>query len=206
MSPEFFEEESQHEPLTTQLDIWSLGCTFLEVLTGRLPYNRYKSNTEILEQILTDVPPDLDESFDSPREAFSESYVESIKKLAKQCWLPAPARPLPWELYDKLSPLIVHAAESAPGSGSVSPTLSSNTSEDDDFGLEELRKGIDTGRITSAIFTRVYIPSMSSYYQDQLNNWCDRVRVNHVRFSITQTAYRDQNGLSMFQATPICRF
>ncbi|KDN50026.1 hypothetical protein RSAG8_01362, partial [Rhizoctonia solani AG-8 WAC10335] len=187
MSPEYF-EESQPAALTRESDIWSLGCTFLEVMTGRLPYGRYKSNTEVLEQILTGVSPDLG-VLEYPV-AELETYPGFISQLAKKCWLPAPKRPnsshISKELYkwDVMDYRLTFGAN-APGS----------------VGSSSMR-GDATDGATARLYIHPFIPVHISHWRNELNIWCDRVHVRHIRFTSTQTAHRDGEDDAMFQAVP----
>ncbi|CAE6527670.1 unnamed protein product [Rhizoctonia solani] len=53
------------------------------------------------------------------------------------------------------------------------------------------------------IFTRIYTPSSGSLFRDQLNIWCDRVHIGHIRFSTNKSSYRDSHGHQLYEAIPI---
>ncbi|CAE7203799.1 unnamed protein product [Rhizoctonia solani] len=55
----------------------------------------------------------------------------------------------------------------------------------------------------SPIFTRVYTPERNSEYKDQLQIWCDRMKIGHIGFRTIKTEYRDDYGHVLFQAVPI---
>ncbi|KAH7330686.1 hypothetical protein B0J17DRAFT_771888 [Rhizoctonia solani] len=55
----------------------------------------------------------------------------------------------------------------------------------------------------SSLFTRVYTPSNKAAFIDQLNCWCDRIHIGHIRFITSQTAYRDRQGHLLYTAVPI---
>ncbi|EUC56492.1 hypothetical protein RSOL_180690 [Rhizoctonia solani AG-3 Rhs1AP] len=52
-------------------------------------------------------------------------------------------------------------------------------------------------------FTRVYTANRSSNYRDQLNVWCDRIGIAHLRFNTDLVAQRDEHGHLLYQALPI---
>ncbi|KAG8712095.1 hypothetical protein FRC11_001040, partial [Ceratobasidium sp. 423] len=51
MSPEYFEESSPGIR-TTQLDLWSFGCTLFEVITGFLPHPQCKNDAQVLQKLV----------------------------------------------------------------------------------------------------------------------------------------------------------
>ncbi|KEP51388.1 putative dsrm domain protein [Rhizoctonia solani 123E] len=55
----------------------------------------------------------------------------------------------------------------------------------------------------AAIFTRTYTPKRGSQYRDQLNIWCDRMGIAHIRFVTDPTSQRDTQDHPLFQAFPI---
>ncbi|EUC65607.1 hypothetical protein RSOL_448440, partial [Rhizoctonia solani AG-3 Rhs1AP] len=48
---------------------------------------------------------------------------------------------------------------------------------------------------SAPVCTRVYIPDQALQYKNQLNNWCDRVRIQHIAFNTNPTVHRDPQGL-----------
>ncbi|KAJ1310762.1 hypothetical protein OPQ81_009283 [Rhizoctonia solani] len=54
-----------------------------------------------------------------------------------------------------------------------------------------------------SIVTRIYTPNKSSDFKDQLNIWCDRVHIAHIKFNTTKTNYRDEYGHQLYEAVPI---
>ncbi|CAE6408419.1 unnamed protein product [Rhizoctonia solani] len=200
MSPEFFEGE----PLTTQSDMWSLGCTFLEIITGRLPYYRFKSNTEVLGQILSDVYPDLGESFESPK-GLRKDFVEFTHQLAKRCWLPALNRPTIQELQEVLSAYNFGSTQATPktprtldvlskiaGGGfrgkAIPGDLAGQAIFTRDPGMSSYDAGSTSKRFDDDLDVprrREYVPNRSSSWKDQLDNWCDRVKLSHIQFTTT---------------------
>ncbi|CAE6512386.1 unnamed protein product [Rhizoctonia solani] len=55
----------------------------------------------------------------------------------------------------------------------------------------------------AAILTRTYTPNRSSQFKDQLNIWCDRLGIAHIRFVTDLTSQRDEDGHQLYQAFPI---
>ncbi|CAE6430112.1 unnamed protein product [Rhizoctonia solani] len=51
MSPEYFDESSPGTR-TTQLDLWSFGCTLFEVITGFLPHPQCKNDAQVLQKLV----------------------------------------------------------------------------------------------------------------------------------------------------------
>ncbi|KAG9103447.1 hypothetical protein FRC06_010753 [Ceratobasidium sp. 370] len=58
MSPELFSPDGQAVKPTVKSDIWALGCTFLEVMTRKLPYFQYKHDAKVTQKILEGELPD----------------------------------------------------------------------------------------------------------------------------------------------------
>ncbi|CAE6435107.1 unnamed protein product [Rhizoctonia solani] len=53
------------------------------------------------------------------------------------------------------------------------------------------------------ICTRVYTPERTFEFKDQLNTWCDRVDIGHIRYSTNATNYRNEHNQLLYQAVPI---
>ena len=59
MAPEVIEMKGQ---VTSACDIWSLGCTVIELLTGNPPYinlNPFTAMTRIVEERMPPLPPNI---------------------------------------------------------------------------------------------------------------------------------------------------
>ncbi|KAH7334633.1 hypothetical protein B0J17DRAFT_85505 [Rhizoctonia solani] len=56
--------------------------------------------------------------------------------------------------------------------------------------------------IMPGIYTRIYTANQESQFKNQLNIWCDRVRLGHIHFITDQTQHRDENGHRLYQAIP----
>ncbi|CAE6411674.1 unnamed protein product [Rhizoctonia solani] len=57
--------------------------------------------------------------------------------------------------------------------------------------------------MTSLVCSRIYTPERTSGFRDQINNWCDRVRIPHIQFNTSETTYLDEAGHKLYQAVPI---
>ncbi|KAG8710035.1 hypothetical protein FRC08_017705 [Ceratobasidium sp. 394] len=93
MSPELFEDG--HEMiLTWASDIWALGCTLYEVVTGNLPYSDCKHDIEVVRRIKRGTPPGRQDKQANP------SYLWPVIEV---CWTVAPdGRPSAYEILKEI--------------------------------------------------------------------------------------------------------
>ncbi|KAJ1305947.1 hypothetical protein OPQ81_010664 [Rhizoctonia solani] len=54
----------------------------------------------------------------------------------------------------------------------------------------------------NSIFTRSYTPQ-GSQYKHELNVWCDRIGIGHIRFVTDLTDQCDEHGHQLYQSFPI---
>ncbi|KAG8703726.1 hypothetical protein FRC08_002666 [Ceratobasidium sp. 394] len=86
MSPERFAPDEQAAKPTVNSDIWALGCTFLEILTRKLPYFQYKHDAKVTQRILQGELPDLQPQVDD-----RTATNNTIWNIMHQCWEKSPA-------------------------------------------------------------------------------------------------------------------
>ncbi|KAG8898424.1 hypothetical protein FRB99_007442 [Tulasnella sp. 403] len=77
-SPELFVPESLP---TLESDVWAWGCLFLEIVTGRAPYDDIPLEGRVIHQITQNVPPATLSSAKCP---------EHVKTILRQCWSTQP--------------------------------------------------------------------------------------------------------------------
>ncbi|KAG9124119.1 hypothetical protein FRC07_012764 [Ceratobasidium sp. 392] len=69
--------------LTTASDVWALGCTLMEILSGATPYGRYKHELRVRRAIIQgESPGSIDPSL--------EYGFSSISPILEQCWALSP--------------------------------------------------------------------------------------------------------------------
>ncbi|KAG8768489.1 hypothetical protein FRC12_005522 [Ceratobasidium sp. 428] len=120
-SPERLKLEAggYEESSLAQFDIWSLGCTLLEVLTGCLPYSKYKYDPKVVRGIVNKEPPGhVDQvtlSFDKLSSSGAESNLTCkifLQELIRSCWNDVHERPLSKDLLEKpLAELVGHLTQ-----------------------------------------------------------------------------------------------
>ncbi|KAF8602272.1 kinase-like protein [Ceratobasidium sp. AG-I] len=104
MAPELLlrtDSESNHGVLkTTQTDVYALGMTMLEILTGKVPYTKYAQDFAIFNALVKKQPPDRPEVLND-----QTAQAETMWRLLLQCWDHTPAaRPsAPWVLTQVLN-------------------------------------------------------------------------------------------------------
>ncbi|CAE6414605.1 unnamed protein product [Rhizoctonia solani] len=113
MSPEYVNNESIP---TTQSDVWSLGCTFFEVITGCLPYHKHKSHVRILELLLSGVDPNLNEDIPTVISVIDLRTAQLAWQLIKKCWRPTEERPVAKQLLQELDSLLNNSRPLGPAS------------------------------------------------------------------------------------------
>ncbi|KAL5638876.1 hypothetical protein ACGC1H_003289 [Rhizoctonia solani] len=93
MSPEYF-NGSEAGLATIPGDLWSFGCTLLEMITGLIPYHQSRYDTQVLAKILSGVYPGNPELIRYPKgKEYPQEYVGLVQRLISQCWLPIGKRP-----------------------------------------------------------------------------------------------------------------
>ncbi|QRV99097.1 Tyrosine kinase domain protein [Ceratobasidium sp. AG-Ba] len=99
MSPEQFELEEQP---TIYSDVWALGCTILEMITGRLPYHNHRQDAKVTQKILSgEMPGSRPQNKTSDRIDFEYQKTWDVIEL---CWTTSPvARPSCAKLLEKIS-------------------------------------------------------------------------------------------------------
>ncbi|KAF8707612.1 hypothetical protein RHS03_03546, partial [Rhizoctonia solani] len=55
----------------------------------------------------------------------------------------------------------------------------------------------------SLICSRPYTYKSTSGFRDQINIWCDRVRIRYIQFNTSETTYLDEDGHKLYRAVPI---
>ncbi|KAK7037707.1 hypothetical protein VNI00_010933 [Paramarasmius palmivorus] len=107
---------------TTKSDIYSCGCVYYEIITGRLPFHELDSDGAVLLAIITGKSP-------SKPDNFKDLAPTGIWSLMERCWEPEPLRP---EAEDLLTNLRSIDCQIAP------------TEDWDDSLFTELRNNVDT--------------------------------------------------------------
>ncbi|CAE6501859.1 unnamed protein product [Rhizoctonia solani] len=114
MSPEYF-NDSEPGLDTIPGDIWSFGCTLLEMITGLIPYHKSRYDTQVLAKILGGVHPGNPELERYPKgREYPQEYIGLVRRLISQCWLPIAKRPSSQDLLEQVTQVLfrLHQAPS----------------------------------------------------------------------------------------------
>ncbi len=95
MSPEL--AKGRHDEVTIKSDVWALGVTLYEMLSGEMPFNG-ENNMKILEQVLRSTPARLSHLYDVPKE-LSDLIARMLDKDIRK-------RPTPQEIVVELAPFL----------------------------------------------------------------------------------------------------
>ncbi|QRV98719.1 cytochrome P450 family protein [Ceratobasidium sp. AG-Ba] len=89
--------EGYEKTASIQSDMWSFGCVLFEVLTGRLPYAKYKYDPKVIQRIVAREPPgDL-------AQVTLSSCTVTLQEVIRKCWAEASQRASSVELLGLLS-------------------------------------------------------------------------------------------------------
>ncbi|CAE6520319.1 unnamed protein product, partial [Rhizoctonia solani] len=80
-SPELLDPdiEDQTPAYTVASDVWALGCTLFEIISGKLPYFKFKHDLRVQQEILSEKLPGRRDSCLSPE-------LEDFWPVLSQCW------------------------------------------------------------------------------------------------------------------------
>ncbi|KAF8699670.1 transmembrane receptor protein tyrosine kinase, partial [Rhizoctonia solani] len=88
MCPEYFDKTGPGLA-TIQGDVWSFGCTLLEITTGFIPYHQTKLDAHVVTKIMSGIPPgNIKSQPVRNRHNLSTKSIELMQTLIMQCWLP----------------------------------------------------------------------------------------------------------------------
>ncbi|KAG8763844.1 hypothetical protein FRC12_008379 [Ceratobasidium sp. 428] len=114
ISPERLKLEADGDEVSAspQSDVWSFGCTLLEVLTGCPPYSRYKYDPKVVRGIMNKEPPGDVEQVALSLDKLSSSGAESklvcksfLQELIRSCWNDVDERPSSQDLLEEVRSL-----------------------------------------------------------------------------------------------------
>ncbi|KAI0293248.1 kinase-like domain-containing protein [Russula brevipes] len=87
-------EVIEHTGSSTKSDIWSLGCTVIELLTGHPPYGDIPNVMSVMSRMVMDDYPPIPEHFSRPLTPFLKrcfqkvpAHRPSVKELLEHVWL-----------------------------------------------------------------------------------------------------------------------
>ncbi|CUA75824.1 Serine/threonine-protein kinase MRCK gamma [Rhizoctonia solani] len=102
MCPDFL-HDWHPELATTQDDMWSFGCTLFEMVTGLRPYHRCRYDVSaVLKMSRGEKPGDLEWEQYAKGDDYPREFVELMRSIISQCWLPAGQRPSAQVLLEKI--------------------------------------------------------------------------------------------------------
>ncbi|KDN34926.1 hypothetical protein RSAG8_12016, partial [Rhizoctonia solani AG-8 WAC10335] len=108
MSPELLEENAlgQRPAPTTESDIWSLGCTLFEIMSGKLPYFRCKRDLQVRRAMISERSPG------EPEDLLSPEFV-AFWTLLTPCWKWTPEQRSPVKELIELSRRLASTGETS---------------------------------------------------------------------------------------------
>ncbi|QRV92148.1 nephrocystin-3 protein [Ceratobasidium sp. AG-Ba] len=84
MSPELFEGENENTPSLAS-DIWALGCTIYEIISGNLPYSESVHDVEVVRRIKDGEQP-------GAAEHILDQELTYLWPIIEECWASAPEK------------------------------------------------------------------------------------------------------------------
>ncbi|KAJ1301300.1 hypothetical protein OPQ81_003702 [Rhizoctonia solani] len=80
MSPELLQADTDRRLIhTTSSDVWALGCTLFEIMSGKVPYFRYKHDLRVRREIMSQKPP-------GHRDNLLGSDFTEVWEFVSSCW------------------------------------------------------------------------------------------------------------------------
>jgi len=94
MAPELFSADARHK-ITEKVDIWALGCIFIEICGGPVPYDECNSLVDLTRLMMQQVAPKIPHTIDN-----------RLRRIIQMCLLfDFAARPTARNLFEKLKEL-----------------------------------------------------------------------------------------------------
>ena len=125
MSPEAFDPD-EHGGLTSKVDVWSIGCILIEMLTGKAPWEGLKMTAVIKKLVVNSETPEIPTSECTPQlqQAFEAIFTHD-----------AAARPTAAALLDHL---LEACPGTCPGKEPVKEGVKEETSENEDRWVQHI--------------------------------------------------------------------
>ncbi|KAG8713345.1 hypothetical protein FRC08_013376 [Ceratobasidium sp. 394] len=176
MSPELL--DNQHALVfTLRSDIWALGCTLFEILSGQLPYSDCKHDIEVVKRIKAGTKPGRQDEQDA------STGVLHLWPVIEACWMGDPEQ-RPSALYVRYAALHVH----------IHLTFASQ---------ETLTLKQEVRRTTQQ--TEVTIDNTTPYI-DQLNSWVAQLQLQLTWDSRRKVSTRTWTAIPIVQTVRLTVF